>query len=132
MNDTIRSVLVSMFREQATQEEACAEAGISISTLKREMQRSEAFLNEITRAQNFANRVARQSLIRAMGTDGRLALRYLERTDPRFQPKPQGQSTDEQRAAALQRIIDAGISAPSYPEIGDGLEWPHSNKTLRL
>jgi len=132
MNDTIRSVLVSMFREQATQEEACAEAGISISTLKREMERSEAFLNEITRAQNFANRVARQSVIRAMSSDGRLALRYLERTDPRFQQKPHGQSTDEQRAAALQRLIDAGMSAPTHPETGDGLEWPHSSKALQF
>lgn len=111
-----------MFREKASQEEACTEAGISISTLKREMERDEGFLNDITKARNFANRVAKQSVIRAMRSDGRLALRYLERTDSEFMPKIHSQFTDQQRAEQLHRLEEAGMSTPTFPEDGLGLE----------
>ena len=113
-----------MFHENVSKLSAYTEAEISTKTYDRECQRDPGFLSQMERARNFPNRVAKQSLIRAMAKDGHLALRFLERTDPEFQLKSSHHFTDEDRSAQLKRVEEAGLSLPTCPELGYGFD-PH-------
>lgn len=77
-DDTVRK-LEEAFKLDVTVEEACLCAGISKDTYYRKIKEDEGFSDEMERARMFATLRARQTVVREIGEDGDLALKFLER-----------------------------------------------------
>jgi hypothetical protein len=71
--------LIEAFKLDVTAEEACLYAGISKDTYYRKVKVDQGFSDEMEQARQYATLVARQTVIRQIGEDGDLALKYLER-----------------------------------------------------
>jgi hypothetical protein len=115
------AILEACFRDDATIKEACAEAEISVDTYERELKRNEVFLRRITLAQQYPLTIARKCVMESLKTDARMAMRYLERRDPRYNPRINTiveTRSDEEELDAL----ELAANYPSYPSVGDGLE----------
>jgi len=75
----IKKKLEEAFALDATQEEACAYAGVSRPFLNRWWKDDPELRIRMEALRNNPTLLARQSVIRAMKNDGKLALKYLER-----------------------------------------------------
>lgn len=120
VTDAQRTTILAMLREDATHEEACAEAGISTKTMQREMKRRPTFMSLVSQAKSFGYRVARQSVIRHMEKDGHLAMKFLQARDKRYKPKLSQTFTDEDRAEQMRKIEEAGLGVPENLDVDEG------------
>lgn len=89
LNPTKLEQLVNAFKYDATREEACISAGITVRQLEYFMEKHPEALSAFDSCRHVAILQARESVVRQMKTDGNLAFKYLERKRPsEFAPKP--------------------------------------------
>lgn len=96
--------LIEAFKLDLTVEEAVLYAGISKDTYYRKAKEDEEFSDEMERARQYATLVARQTVIREIGEDGKLALAYLERKrKAEFSPRSEVNVEGDSLTLAIQR-----------------------------
>lgn len=98
INDEVIRKLVEEFRYDATVEEACSYAWISIPTFYEKLKNDPKFFNEIDRAIKFPFKKARNTLISLMDSDKeeiqyKSAQEFLSKRDSRYKAKSENTET---------------------------------------